>query len=1770
MPASPSDSTPRPDPGDPTEISGEAPTLCDPEATTRARAAFAQASARSACPVGDPEESRHDHLGSLGKGGMGEVLLVRDVRLERQEAMKVISEEEDPIRVARFLREARVTARLEHPNIVPIHDVGRSHDGRLYFTMKRVRGRSLLEILTGLKQADPKTEAAYPLSRLLEIFLRVCHGVAYAHAQGVVHRDLKPANIMIGDFDEVLVMDWGLAKELRQPEPEPSGVGSSRGPAALDISSEGSLIGTLRYMPPEQAEGRLADIGPRSDIYALGAILYELLSLEYAQPGAGRMQVLVAIVEAIPAPPAQRAPQRFVPRELSAVALRALQKDPQRRYASVRELQSDVRAYLEGRRGRAWQDTRLSLLQKWVRHNRSLAAASLVAILLAVALLAGLAYSRVGPGSLRLRSQPPGALIWLDGEAAGQTDAELGWIWPGTHRVRLELSGYDPWEGSVEMAALGQVGLERPLLPDHGFLSLRCDAATRVLLDAHEVGRGSLDSLRCARGQHLLELQRAEHAPLLRRIEIPAGPLLDLGALSLKRLEGRLDLQTSEAGQRLRWTHADSQRGGELLTPLEGLSLPVGEVELELQGRDIYTVHTTVRIEADKTVSRFLAAPAASLWEVQQEFAAGGEDDARVDELSRASPVFEDLDGDGSCDVLLPGFSGLRALHGNTGRLLFEAPLGLEAARVADVDGDGRNELVGLRQGRIRAWKLPGLQELWRDQLRAEVWDFHLLQGPAGLAVLAVGEAGFAALRAGDGTPLWRAPRGEEVSGIGDLDGDGWDDVVAWIGSRLGWLRGADGTLGGLLQAEPGPAEPAAGSAQAAAEDVGEQAGDGGDGRFPVFEATPLDFAGQGQAEIILLGENAVQRVSPQGASLDGWSLGPGYQCFPSAMPESGPLAMGLWLVRQDGRLFSLAGDPPQLREHCQLSVPGLLDLAAQDIDADGVPELLSLSQDGGFWLRVWQIPGSASEAARALFALKLDAPAYHLSLAELTGDRTPELVVAGRAGPRVLSLPSPSVLWRSSQRVPLAVADLDADGQTDLLCSDWGLQAVDGATGSALWRRLDDERLVFLEAGPEPLLLVAAADGRMFALDPASGRERSSGLSLEVIVEDWRYWLASDFGLARDAAGRRHTLAWARGDALVGLGFDGSHWEVELPWQVEPLPFEAAELGPPAEPVAALADQSLGGGGAGWRELVVEVVPDADADGVEDLLVAGLDRILAFSGRTGVRLWQSRPGSQAWLPATDENGDGVVEILEIRPGRRDPRIQLLRADTGAALWPSALEGTPISAFGLAGIGRCLLLHRSAPPRLVAIDAATANLLWEHRLPDGALCDPQPGLWGSGEGDSLAFAVADGRLLALDARSGDRVWSREGVPGARIEVVNDALCVRSGARVLRLDARQGTCLSSHELAEPVDHIGDLQTGTAAHASVLGSAAVGCLVLADANASRHASAHRYPVLARNYAALLRAARDREAQAALYNARQRGDLDEAVRQARWLLARGSTAATPACQLALAEAAVGLDTAEVELRLRALLGRFGWAPELLHAAIQLAYQVQLDEVASQVVRRLARRGSWELVPPGLAHRQRQALLWALSEAVSVSLESPEVALLGAASLLLEPHAEPASLARVEQQLLELSVDTELQASAHYLLALLHRARNQPGRARHALETVPRALRPSAFETALQDLQDSIDRQRLRDLLGISFVARRDPRAPPDEPIYLYIQEFDADSRWARAGLRSGDAILAVDGKWGLPQDELETQLWLARSRRLRLMILRGEREGRLTVEP
>ncbi|HEX5269042.1 MAG TPA: protein kinase [Gemmataceae bacterium] len=363
-------------PGDGRKLPGADPNGAPPEPTTTVIAPPFQPQLRSRRYV-----LRRFHA----RGGIGEVWLAEDAEIGRQVALKRLRPKRDG-QEERFLVEAQVTGQLEHPGIVPVHDLGVDEDGRPFYVMSFIHGRTLREAIDEHHATGPAAESGeVEFSRLLEVFVKMCHAVAYAHHRGVVHRDLKPDNVMLGPFGEALVLDWGMAKILSQPE-----AGTGAPPVQPTYSSgssetqDGMVMGSPAYMAPEAAAGRAAEADARTDVYLLGGTLYHVLTGRPPREGRSHEEV-VELAKTMP-PPSPRRLKPDVPRALEAICLKALAHRMADRYAGAGELARDMERYLAGAPVSAYREPAHVRAFRWCkRHRRGIVRALGVAVVLALA-----------------------------------------------------------------------------------------------------------------------------------------------------------------------------------------------------------------------------------------------------------------------------------------------------------------------------------------------------------------------------------------------------------------------------------------------------------------------------------------------------------------------------------------------------------------------------------------------------------------------------------------------------------------------------------------------------------------------------------------------------------------------------------------------------------------------------------------------------------------------------------------------------------------------------------------------------------------------------------------------------------------------------------------------------------------------------------------------------------------------------------------------------------------------------------------------------------------------------------------------------------------------------------------------------------------------------------------------------------------------------------------------------------------------------------------
>lgn len=342
---------------------------------------------------GDIYAEKFIFRGIVGQGGIGRVILGFDTDIRREVAIKELRPEKltanKDIIVGRFIREARVSGQLEHPSIVPVYHLGTKPDGSVFYVMKYVQGGTLGQALDDCFASTPEESFRQRL-RFLDNLIAVCDAVAYAHSMGVIHRDIKPGNIILGEFGETVILDWGLAKlsqHITEDEIKIEYLSS------LEVDDEdtphtrdGAILGTPPYMAPEQIDRQFGDVDERSDVYALGVLLFILLAGEKPYKGPAKDTIRLIASDALS--PSPRTHGEFIPPELAAICEKAMTKEKEKRFENATEMAKELKAYRSGRMVSMYAYSRMELLKRFVARNKTLISAAL-AIVLAVIVGAG-------------------------------------------------------------------------------------------------------------------------------------------------------------------------------------------------------------------------------------------------------------------------------------------------------------------------------------------------------------------------------------------------------------------------------------------------------------------------------------------------------------------------------------------------------------------------------------------------------------------------------------------------------------------------------------------------------------------------------------------------------------------------------------------------------------------------------------------------------------------------------------------------------------------------------------------------------------------------------------------------------------------------------------------------------------------------------------------------------------------------------------------------------------------------------------------------------------------------------------------------------------------------------------------------------------------------------------------------------------------------------------------------------------------------------------
>jgi tRNA A-37 threonylcarbamoyl transferase component Bud32 len=429
------------------------------------------------------------------KGALGEVLVAQDEELNRSVALKRIQVQyaDDPASRRRFLREAEVTGRLEHPGVVPVYGLGQDNEGRPCYAMRFIQGEPLSDAIARFHAADKPgrdaSERRLALRQLLTSFVTVCKTMAYAHSRRVVHRDLKPANIMLGQFGETLVVDWGLARPFARDDKTQPPAEEVVQPAATGSGGEtevGQMVGTPAYCSPEQAAGQWDVVGPASDIFSLGAVLYNVLTNRTPYRGPGIMEIIAQASTGEIIPPRQRNKQ--VPQPLEAICLKAMARQPEARYDTALELAADVEHWLADEPVQAYREPLLVAAGRWSRKHRPLvaglaaaAAVALVSLTFVLVVVAGKNWE------LQLANQREAARAESERLAKDEAQRRLVQIEKGTDVLGAIFADLDPHAEEKEGKPLGEI------------LGQRVERAAQQL-----EGESIADAVTVAKLQHIL------------------------------------------------------------------------------------------------------------------------------------------------------------------------------------------------------------------------------------------------------------------------------------------------------------------------------------------------------------------------------------------------------------------------------------------------------------------------------------------------------------------------------------------------------------------------------------------------------------------------------------------------------------------------------------------------------------------------------------------------------------------------------------------------------------------------------------------------------------------------------------------------------------------------------------------------------------------------------------------------------------------------------------------------------------------------------------------------------------------------------------------------------------------------------------------------------------------------------------------------------------------------------------------------------------------
>jgi outer membrane protein assembly factor BamB len=1225
----------------------------------------------------------------LGRGGMGEAWKAWDKEVRRFVAVKFIraASEED---WQRLVREAQVAAKLEHPSIVPVYDVRESDRGH-YIVMKFVDGSTL-------------DRANLTLEQKLMAIRDAALAIDFAHQQGVVHRDIKPQNIMIedpgagsptskkaptqrsakGDPVKVYVMDFGLAKQMS--------VESS-------LSVSGVVIGTPAYMPPEQARGRSKEVDPRSDVYSLGATLYQIVAGVPPFQGEGPMTVIEKVVLQDPIPIRRFFPG--VPRDIETIAQKCLEKDKERRYASAKDVADDLQRYLDGEAISARPVSMIYRARRLASRHKPLVAMG--AITLAVA--GYFAFSFLWPATVWIESDPSGAEILVDDRSTGlHTPARLTLWPPGRHVVKLEKKGFEAAPAEVVAGGGGSARVAARMTRTSGHLSVvTAPEGAEVLLESggesRSLGKSPLTDVEVERGVHRVILRLARFETVVDAVDIRPESRAKIEKTLTPEI-GTLDIQGNVNGMSVRIESVDGQDFDprELFLPARHLSVPAGRYRLNFDADGCFPRAREIVVEKDRTCGVLGTLNPRVIWRAELDgpvrgigladldgdglldavagfvvlggrsrgatVALSGKDGSRIwasEEATSTSPSFSDTNGDGILDCLYAGHRGL-VLNGKDGTRLwgYQGTINREQFAVADLNRDGIPDLISRVGATIQATSGKDHSTLWiftpptglSVSSLVRVGDINGDQVSDSVAILQdpAGKSQGVAISGRDGSTLWKVsvPPRAAIAGPDDLNGDKTPDIVVRSTHALSALSCKDGTI--LWEAN---------TEALSSVTLGDMDGDGRSECVITTGAALAVLEGLGgkklwQVEVV--DSRTINTRIQVGAlgDLDGDGT---LDCLVHHRDQQ----------PRESRLIAISG-----RSHAKIwdfNVEDQSSWAVGDVNRDGALDCVV-----GSGSRVFALSGKDGP-------IIWESRSPGVRVEDLDGDGIGEFVVteptqyrvlSGRSGDPIASLKAPLPIS------PRFVGDLNGDGVADCVVDDKGLKAFSGRDGKLLWELKFEERpfrqskWVDLDGDGLADLLFGSANSNVYAhsgkngaalwefgaggpVDSIAAVDVDADGKADVIVSarklyalsgrnGSRLWECEASGILNsDSAdlnldGRPDLLCWAGHELRAVSGKDGSVlWRFASPIVMQDRQRQRTD---PA-PIQSVSSPA-----------------DLNGDGIPDC-VASVQRetLLAVSGKDGSILWTfgNRGDSRQVLAGApflaDIDGDGSAECYVVSAG---------------------------------------------------------------------------------------------------------------------------------------------------------------------------------------------------------------------------------------------------------------------------------------------------------------------------------------------------------------------------------------------------------------------------------------------------------------------------------------------------------------------------------------